>query len=147
MNRCCWMHYFFHSEYVYHLNEMSNPISDVKNFIIQLIWGFKIHHSFLYNQYIGLFWHLCCLDPHLSLDHSCLHEIHRYSLSFSTAHPCPSRMTALSDRKMLLYYWPPVDGDIFYTFFIASAAEDLPHKDCQIHRKSGRLSLGLVICG
>lgn len=45
---------FFHSEYVYHLNEMSNPISDVKSFIIQLIWGFKIHHSFLYNKYTVL---------------------------------------------------------------------------------------------
>ncbi len=50
--------------------------------------------------------------PTLRLYHSCLHEIHSCSLSFSTAHPCPSWMTASSDRKMLLFYWPPVDGDI-----------------------------------
>ena len=101
---------------------MSIPISDVKNFIIQLIWGFKIHH---YSHHVYITSILAYFDiyysvktlPHSRHYHSCLHEMHNYSLSFSTAHPCPSWMTAVSDRKMLLFYWSPVDGDIFILLY------------------------------
>lgn len=72
----------------------------------------------LNNQYIGLCWRctfFCVWTlPHSEHYHSSLHEKPNKSLSFSTAHPCPSQTAAVGDRKMLLLYWSPVDRHIFY---------------------------------
>lgn len=71
------------------------------------------HFSCLYNQYIGLF--LTLILSRLYTSPFLL--AWNYSLPFSTAHPCPSWMTAVSDRKMLLFHWSPVDGDIFILLY------------------------------
>lgn len=59
-------HFFPTLEYVYYLYEMSNLISDVNSFIINLMWGFKKNPNYSHNFYLKsilAYFGTYCLDP------------------------------------------------------------------------------------
>lgn len=90
----------------------------------------------VYTTRILAYFDTWCLDP----SHHSLHKIHNYSLSFSTALSCPSWMTTFNDRKKAAILLSTSRWWYFYSFYIATAAEDLPHKDwrIQVTQQSGR---------
>lgn len=120
-NRCCWMH-FFHFQVCCLLKwDVQSDIwcQEFYYTAYMRIWNSSLFTFLVYITNILAYFDTDSVNtlPHSRHYHSCLHEIHNYSLSFSTARPCPSWMTAVGDRKMLLFYWSPVDGDIFILLY------------------------------
>lgn len=110
---------FFHSQVRW--NKMSNPISDVNHFITQLIWGFKktlLFRPCLYIEYISLFWHLM-FRPFSTLDFTipCMKYITTHCHSAQHTHAHLGWPHSVIENK-LLFFWQPVDGDIFILFIL-----------------------------
>lgn len=71
------------------------------------IWNSELT-AFLYNHYIDFFGTYAVLTQTLSTIHVCMEHVAArcHSAQHTHAH------VGFIDRKMLLCYWPPVDGDI-----------------------------------